>query len=76
MAYGAPGIAARAQRPVVDVGVSRKASACCLRRTDMEEIKKMFSGLDADARVAILVDLYYMLDDYHKDEFLRQTENG
>ncbi len=42
----------------------------------MEEIKRVFSGLDADARVAILVDLYYMLDDYHKDEFLRQTENG
>lgn len=42
----------------------------------MEEIKKMFSGLDADDRVAALVELYYMLDDYHKDEFLHQTENG
>lgn len=42
----------------------------------MEEIKKMFSDLDADASVAALVELYYMLDDYHKDKFLRQTENG
>jgi len=42
----------------------------------MEAIKKMFRDLGADAQVAALVDLYYMLDDYHKDEFLRQTENG
>ena len=36
----------------------------------------LFNNLANKEKVEILTALYYELDDYHKDEFLRETENA
>lgn len=44
----------------------------------MEEknIKAAFNALPNTKKVELLVELYYSLTDYYKDEFLRETENA
>lgn len=41
-----------------------------------DSIIGFFEQLPEDEQVAVLAELYYYLDDYHKDEFLRETENA
>ena len=42
----------------------------------MEEIKKAFNNLSNEKKVELLAELYESLSDYHKDEFLRETDNA
>ena len=41
-----------------------------------DSIIGLFAQLPEDEQVEVLAELYYYLDDYHKDEFLRETENA
>ena len=36
----------------------------------------LFNDLSESAKVEIMTMFYYQLDDYHKDEFLRETDNA
>ena len=36
----------------------------------------LFNDLSESAQVEIMAMFYYQLDDYHKDEFLRETDNA
>ena len=44
--------------------------------TNKEMIYNLFDELTYTDQVKVLVSLYYELDDYHKDQFLRETENA
>lgn len=40
-------------------------------------LRMIFNNLSDSAKVAIMTELYFdYLDDYHKDWFLRETENA
>ena len=40
-------------------------------------LRMIFNNLSDSAKVEIMTEFYYdYLDDYHKDEFLRETENA
>lgn len=41
-----------------------------------DEIRDLFNELTDRAQVDILVELYYSMDDRHKDMFLEETENA
>lgn len=40
-----------------------------------DRIRDAFNELSQKAQVEIMAELYFDLDDYYKDEFLRETEN-
>jgi hypothetical protein len=44
--------------------------------TTQETIINLFNDLSATKQVELLTSLYYELDDYHKDQFLEETENA
>ena len=40
-------------------------------------LRTLFNDLSDSAKVEIMTEFYYdYLDDYHKDDFLRETENA
>ena len=43
---------------------------------ETKDIKTAFNALPNTEKVEVLVELYYSLTDYYKDEFLRETENA
>jgi hypothetical protein len=49
-----------------------------MKKTDMLTMLRMiFNNLSDSAKVEIMTEFYYdYLDDYRKDEFLRETENA
>ena len=44
--------------------------------TTQDTIMVLFNNLSAREQVELLTSLYYELDDYHKDQFLEETENA
>ena len=44
--------------------------------TNKEMIYHLFDELTYTEQVEVLSSLYYELDDFHKDMFLRETENA
>lgn len=44
--------------------------------TKQEIIFNLFNDLSATEQVELLTSLYYELDDYHKDQFLCETQNA
>lgn len=47
-----------------------------MKQKDLKDIaEKIFNDLSDDAKVDLMVGFYLSLDDYHKDEFLRKTDN-
>lgn len=48
-----------------------------MKKEDIFEMMTiLFNGLSNSAKVEIMSMFYYDLDDYHKDEFLRETDNA
>lgn len=47
-----------------------------LYKDNTEEIIRLFGEMKIEKQVELLAFLYEDLDDYHKDEFLRETDNA
>lgn len=42
----------------------------------IDTILSMFNSLSGKAQVEVMTELYYEMNGYNKDEFLRKTENA
>lgn len=46
------------------------------KRDIIDIILSMFNSLSSKAQVEVMTELYYGMNGYDKDEFLRKTENA
>ena len=47
------------------------------KQDTIQMLRTLFNELSDSAKVEVMTEFYYdYLDDYHKDEFLRETENA